>query len=667
MRIIFAIALCCVSLHMGWEGLADDLIESEHTGHVARVENRATVDVRTGRGRRPGQTQERKDDVARQAQALEAARAARLQVALLVPAQRDDGGLDFQALAFCATDLQARLCRFAKQQMSKPASPDSQNPVTAILEHSSNMSSWKLTAMAVRSNIDIKSVQRDYRRASEALLQSSSLLWQMTFQRILDMLSNENFEGLVLIRKRRYDESPFRLRLREETDGGIALASAQAVGAAKVMQSQLEFAALIRRKAPNDEYMYQEIHGEALAWLHVVDKTTAENIAETQRQIQCSVKLPDHIEDKFKLVCDVVCTDRYTANIAAERSLQSGLTGWVKSHHYCLLHKAATIQAAQFKLVGGHVSGLLSVALSMHASGTSALLKELLSQLLSQKLVVRHASPPVHFRHHQEALHDLFLPIAADSKSASLRKRQRIILSALMNGDLQDEGQVSYYTEDSSITKAMIEAVWVRFAVSALLPHKCPNFNRSKWLGGELCIEWCGLLSSHHNLLEPLVRLWVSRTSSIPVGLFAREQQQSEDVGQAGWDRLADRVASVHSDAARGDDGLLDPAPLLEEAATAPPQEAADQDPNVNWQEFNKANKRKALAWVCCRPGPVLVCMRYCMRATLHILFKLVHLASEAFAKQQLVKASRGEAREAPVLEFFLMLHRIPLKVTFGS
>ena len=366
--------------------------------------------------------------------------------------------------------------RFAKQQMSKPASPDSQNPVTAILEHSSNMSSWKLTAMAVRSNIDIKSVQRDYRRASEALLQSSSLLWQMTFQRILDMLSNENFEGLVLIRKRRYDESPFRLRLREETDGGIALASAQAVGAAKVMQSQLEFAALIRRKAPNDEYMYQEIHGEALAWLHVVDKTTAENIAETQRQIQCSVKLPDHIEDKFKLVCDVVCTDRYTANIAAERSLQSGLTGWVKSHHYCLLHKAATIQAAQFKLVGGHVSGLLSVALSMHASGTSALLKELLSQLLSQKLVVRHASPPVHFRHHQEALHDLFLPIAADSKSASLRKRQRIILSALMNGDLQDEGQVSYYTEDSSITKAMIEAVWVRFAVSALLATQVPQF-----------------------------------------------------------------------------------------------------------------------------------------------------------------------------------------------
>ncbi|CAE7236522.1 unnamed protein product [Symbiodinium sp. CCMP2456] len=655
----FVIAFCCFSLHMGWESLADDLIETEHAGQVAHVQNRPPVDVRTGRGRRPGQTQELKDAVAQQAQALEAARSVRLQVA--APAQFDDGGLDLQALTFCATDLQARLCRFAKQQMSKPAIPDSQNSVAAILEHSSSMSSWKLTAVAVRSNVDTKSVQRDYRRASEALLQSSSLLWQMTLQRILDMLSNESFEGLVLIRKRRYDESPFRLRLQEEADGSLALDSlkAQAVGSAKVMQSELEFAALIRRKAPNhDHYMYQELHGECLAWLHVVDKTSAENIAETQRQIQCSVKLPDHIEDKFKLVCDLVCSDRYTANIAAERSLQSGLTGWVKNHSFCLLHKAAAIQTTQFRLISGHISGLLSVALSMQASGTTALLKELLSQLLSDKLVVRHSPPPVQFRRHQEALHDLFLPIGAHSKSASLRKRQRVILSALMNGDLQDENHVSYYTEDSSINKAMIGAVWVRFAVAALLPHKCPHFNRSKWLGGELCIEWCGLLSSHHNLLEPLVQLWVSRTSSIPVGLFVRKQQQSEQseaVGRAGWDMLADRVAVVHNEAEapRSEDGLLDPGPLLDEAASRREQESSDQDPNINWAEFNKANKRKALAWVSCRPGPILVCMRYCMRATLRILFKIVHLASEAFAKQQLAKASRGEAREAAVLEFF--------------
>lgn len=219
----FVIAFCCFSLHMGWESLADDLIETEHAGQVAHVQNRPPVDVRTGRGRRPGQTQELKDAVAQQAQALEAARSVRLQVA--APAQFDDGGLDLQALTFCATDLQARLCRFAKQQMSKPAIPDSQNSVAAILEHSSSMSSWKLTAVAVRSNVDTKSVQRDYRRASEALLQSSSLLWQMTFQRILDMLSNESFEGLVLIRKRRYDESPFRLRLQEEADGSLALDS----------------------------------------------------------------------------------------------------------------------------------------------------------------------------------------------------------------------------------------------------------------------------------------------------------------------------------------------------------------------------------------------------------------------------------------------------------
>ena len=236
------------------------------------------------------------------------------------------------------------------------------------------------------------------------------------------MIEHQGFEGLIFMRKRRYDESPFKLRLREETK--CEAGASEAPGNAKVMQSELGFACLLRRPKPGiqDEFEYQEVHGWAPTALHVLDKTTTQNIAQSQRNIQKAVALPDNVEKNFKLLCDMVCTDGYSSNVAAEVALASESPDWTKSYNFCLL-KAAAVQSAQFRMVPGHVSGLLSLSLSMQASGTTSLLKDLLSKILRDKLRLRHGVPPQSFRAHQEAVHDMFLPVGPHVKASLLHSR----------------------------------------------------------------------------------------------------------------------------------------------------------------------------------------------------------------------------------------------------
>ena len=506
---------------------------------------------------------------------------------------------------------------------------------------------------AVTHDKDVRTVQKNYTRAAEAILQSSSLLWNMTLQRVVSMIEHQGFEGLIFMRKRRYDESPFKLRLREETK--CEAGASEAPGNAKVMQSELGFACLLRRPKPGiqDEFECQEVHGWAPTALHVLDKTTTQNIAQSQRNIQKAVALPDNVERNFKLLCDMVCTDGYSSNVAAEVALASENPDWTKSYNFCLLHKAAAVQSAQFRMVPGHVSGLLSVSLSMQASGTTSLLKDLLSKILRDKLRLKHGVPPPSFRAHQEAVHDLFLPVGPHVNASLLHNRQRMVLFECCNGNLQDEEVVAFWSSDpdAKLTEELTD-VWVRRVVAALLPHKCPYFNRSKWVGGELAIEWAGLLCSYNNLLQPLVQAWVAATTSdVPSAAVASNMQrppQAEPV--LGWSAVADRVRDVDSEAAQGPSELdAGHVPTVEAEIRAP----QDENPDISWAEFNKANKRKALAYVATSPGAVLVLMRLCMRAALRVIYTLVRFASVTFTQEQLTKSARGEARTHRVLEFF--------------
>ena len=645
--------LCPDQSQKGWQNVADEVVGEEvSSSRSVWLDERKKPDpsANVGRGRKHGSPQ-LKEAFASSAAILQAEQATR---------QRQNAGAvveaeaprEVQMMLAESSPLQRRLCYFAKQQIAKPQVAETVNPFDVVLDTSQHVSSWRVKALQAGLG-QHKYVQANYTRTAEILLQSASLCWKLTILRLHNMIRHEGFEGLLLMRKRRYDESPFQLRLQEEEPPDQGTDPPKACGKAKVMQSELQFVALLRRKKSTDpeEYDYQEIHGSCPVQLHVVDKTTKECVAETQRSVQDSVILGKDIEDSFEILCDAVCTDAYSSNLAAEKALQSENPQWLKMYSQCLLHKVAAIQSAQFRLVEGHVSGLLSLSLAMQASGTTVVLRDILTRILKQRFRIRYGEPPEQFRDYQDAVHELWLPIEADQDSYLLHARQRTVLSHICNGDLQQEATVDFRTRDEDMTKEMLLPMWLKRAVAALLPHKAPFFNRSKWLGSEKCIRWAGLLCAYHNLLQPLVQQWVAATSNIPANLISHPTSASSSTAaaagasqQRGWAALADRQVSSAECA-----GSAQGSSRLENAQEPVAAEVSD----LSWADFNKANKRKALAYVCTKPLPVLACMAAVMRQTLRLLCFLVHLASASFAEQQLAHSSKGNPRTHRVLEFF--------------
>lgn len=530
---------------MGWDAVAD-AIDSDNEVHAAA----ANVAAQPSEGRpassskvsgvsagRPRGSALIRGDIAAQEQQLERPRAARQpepDADAVLAVQLEDRSSALQALTCDATSIQRRLCLYVDQQLAKQSLPDMPNPVVQVMNTSSNVSSWAIKAL--EANKQYQYVQQDYFRTAEAMLQASGFLWLVKLQRLQEMKS-QGFEVLAVLRKRRYDESPFNLRLKEEqvpaqseTSPPLLQQPARTTpGKAKVMQSELGVVVLLRRRGEGEKYEYQEVHGSCPTWLHVLDKTTKENIAESQRQIQSLIQIPGSLKESARLLCDMTTSDRYAANIAAEKCLQSEAPEWTKCQHFCLLHKAAAVQSAQFRLVSGHVTGLLSLSLSMAPAGTTAELKKILCRILADKLTVEHGDPPAHVRPHREALHELFLPVGSETQKSLLHQKQRAILSCLTNGDLQDEEKITYWSANPAATKDSIKESWVRHVAAALLPHKIPFFNRSKWLGGEDAISWVGLLSTRNGLLVPLVQTWAQSTGiPVVVGLAPRSRAAAE-------------------------------------------------------------------------------------------------------------------------------------------
>ncbi|CAE7189583.1 unnamed protein product [Symbiodinium microadriaticum] len=662
---------------MGWDAVADaidsdnevDIAAANVTAQPSVVLPASSGNVVSGvsAGRPRGSVLTRAD-IAAQEEQLERLRAARQperDADAVLAIQVEDRFSALQVLTHDATPIQRRLCLHVDQQLAKQSLPDMPNPVVQVMNTSSNVSSWAIKAL--EANKQYQYVQQDYFRTAEAMLQASGFLWSVQLQRLQKMAS-QGFEILAVLRKRRYDESPFNLRLKEEnvpaqseTSPPLLQQPARTTpGKAKVMQSEFGIVVLLRRCVEGDKYEYQEVHGSCPTWLHVLDKTTKENIAESQRQIQSLIQIPESLKESSRLLCDMTTSDRYAANIAAEKCLQSEAPEWVKCQHFCLLHKAAAVQSAQFRLVAGHVSGLLSLSLSMAPAGTTAELKNILCRILTERLTVRHGDPPPHARRHQEALHELFLPVGSETQKSLLHQKQRAILSSLMNGDLQDESTITYWAANPAVTKDSILQSWVRHVSAALLPHKIPFFNRSKWLGGEDAISWVGLLSTHHGLLVPLVQTWAQSTGIPAVIGLAPRSRASADVTESsqGWAAVADGigpgtrpVANTSADSAFDAVDLDVPEDLGTAADETLPE--TETNPDISWAEFNKMNRRKALAWVMSGPAGVLVCMRVCMKASLHLLYTLVHLASVAFVQEQMEKSSKGQQRLHRVVEFF--------------
>ena len=504
-----------------------------------------------------------------------------------------------------------------------------------------------------------------------ATVQAVNLHWHVLLQRATDMIESRAFEGMVIGRVRKYDESPFTLRVADSGElfpkhGGTGSHVKMAAATAKVVSSVHRLFMLLRaRCAGQGQYAYCLLHGEAPSRLHVVETQHASNILACQRAVLQDVQISQELASKFKFQLSLPVTDRFSSMLAAEKHLHRG-EGWLRCHNLCCIHKASSGQKDMFSMLESTVAGMLSAALATQKAGGMGRLREALYSLLEERLVVLPGPPTCEkFR---EAVYDVFLPMRGTK--ALQHQKQRLALSRLLNGNICDRSKVIHMSAEGHSRETVLLA-FKEELLPALLPSAPPFFNRSKWLGGEDAVSFHGILASHHGLLPLLFERW----AGVKADVVPRALRPAAST--SGWGRVANQIVSGTSfQVARVTSGSSAAAPATlaggdafdvaslqpeaqaeAEAATAAealPSATGDPDQDkAAWVRWNKRHKEKALAFVRSDPERALIAMRVCMGPWVRLLQNLCHLSAQSFDKQQAWKAQHGQPVSYRVLELY--------------
>ena len=449
------------------------------------------------------------------------------------------------------------------------------NSTVMTLLHSLTLSKKGLAVAAgSNSNKSALTYSRHSAQAACAALKFSGVLWHGMLKKLV---AHQSLTPILCIRKFRYDETPLKnrvSRLNSETEEREQDISDHT----KLMQMEFEICALFERKTAEGGSFFV-VNGKVPTLLQAIDRTTALCTKQCITNAMSTIPgFPEVIEDEFSWNLHVTTTDRYSANIAAERLLHSESPKWDKVNFFCDTHRVAQAQMKTTDLFPEDNSGLLSVALSQRDMGALVTLREILADVLVASVQVCYDEPPKgRAETYRNEIYDLLLPLPTElshqrkESKTLVRKKQRHVLASLFNGDLESPEVVHFCVfgccrnYDHTVLKMR------RFGTWALLPHKCPKLVRSRWTNQEISMAWNALLMSHHFLHEKVLVRFTGvpeRVIAQPADSMAQIEDQAQD-----WLFLLDEPC--HHD--EGSLVLMDPLPALQ-AAEAPVEAELLQD-----------------------------------------------------------------------------------------
>lgn len=194
-----------------------------------------------------------------------------------------------------------------------------------------------------------------------------------------------------------YDETPMPIRLDDKESQGIAAPSVSmempcdtlraneashtslrmclattrsslksSAGTAKLFQIQSGVGMLVEIEDPvARKPMLACITADLVNWLQVVDRTTAEVIAQCIRNVAAPSLGSCALEQRTRLAM----SDRYSANLKAEKMIQAERGEWTVSHLTCEIHRCAATHSKCFATFELTISGLVRYSLSLQDGG----------------------------------------------------------------------------------------------------------------------------------------------------------------------------------------------------------------------------------------------------------------------------------------------------------
>ena len=401
-------------------------------------------------------------------------------------------------------------------------------------------------ALANQLNIPEKRFGEQAMISASAIYESSNCLWGSMLLFLGAEFDSGRLQPVMILRRFRYDETPLRNRVKLY-DPTIDQLVEDVSDHTKLMQT--EFALRVVCYRPSDK-SYWIVSGSLPTVLQAVEKTTARCTK------ACLVNLLEatpgllSFSHRFPLRIHSSTTDRYSANLLAEKSLWADDRTWCKSNIFCDQHRIAQAHNSAAALVPEDTSGLLSTALAQRDMGALATLRGYLADIIVSKLQVCYDLPPTgRAAAYRQQTFDLLLPLPTDLSRGRkdcktlVRMKQRYILGQLLNGDLESSSVVHYCVHnccksfDHTIQKCKRWLSW------AFLPHKMPKYCKSRWTGQEASVTWAALMMAHHNLYEDLLL----RFTDVPRNSLITAQISDDGSDDAFFGALEDAVTNIGS------------------------------------------------------------------------------------------------------------------------
>jgi hypothetical protein len=258
---------------------------------------------------------------------------------------------------------------------------------------------------------------------------------------------------------------------------------------------------------------------------------------------------------------------------------------------------------------------MLKLSLAMKPAGSVKALRKALSLLLGAKgrLVVKKGLfPPAvgPAAEQREAAISLFMSSSNDKASVAGRVA---VLRRYLNGDWS-KAAFEHYCPPGCCSSGDTLAEMRLHLVPALIPHAAPLFNRSKWVGHEMALDWIGLIFAVHSLSDV-------------IGPWCRElSDASKPVCQADFD--VDVSVAVEGELGApglpapcpGDDlddgGIVEGIQDVHELITA----LAKANFSKIMSERNKVNRAGAATFAKSNPAGLLAIMRIAHAPVLGVL-----------------------------------------------
>ena len=360
-----------------------------------------------------------------------------------------------------------------------------------------------------------------------AAIEAGRCLWGSFLRRVYEKIDAGDWRAVFLCHRVRYDESPTLTRLRKKLLGSQESDTSQH---GKVVQAEASIHVLVA----NEEGRLYEMRGEVPTSLSVVESTTAECLKRVRTQILGLPSIPhlSALASRFPWCLQQATVDRYAANFKAETSLLHDLIEvepvqqektspqpMSKLTLPCDVHKMHQAHKAAFSLCNADVSGMMSTSLSQHGVGVLHKLRQILATVLEHRLVIYYGEPPCPA--HREAIYDLYLPVADPTSEETVdgqlgHMRRRYILSRTLNGQLHQQEVQHFCGPGCCSSREETLRKLQEYTTLALIPSKLPKFAVNRWCQQTAAISWTGLLSSHHNLLHPVLLAYTGGPTPSP-------------------------------------------------------------------------------------------------------------------------------------------------------